>query len=130
MYWLLAIIGFLLLLAFLAWLVLSKAKSRRLSASSARRHADAWKQVLAIQDDHRRIIEAEKVIESALKEVGYEGTFADKLRKAGPRFSDVQGLWNAHKLRNRIAHEMGMTIGEREVKGAMAGFERALKDLS
>jgi hypothetical protein len=62
--------------------------------------------------------------------LGYEGSFADKLKKAGPRFGDVQALWNAHKVRNRIAHEMHVTLDARQVDSAMRAFERALKDLT
>jgi hypothetical protein len=123
-------IGILILLAFMAWMALRMSSKRRLPPADAKRHWDQWKNVVVIQDDHRRVIEAEKVLESALKSLGYEGNFADKLRAAGPRFSRLQDLWGAHKLRNRIAHEMGVSIGEREVRSAMSAFERALKDLS
>lgn len=129
MTWFLLIIGFLIL-ALIAWLSWKVKQKRRLSASSAKRYRDAWKNVLAIDDEHRQILEAEKIIDSAMKELGYTGTFADKLRRAGPRFRDVQQLWNAHKLRNRIAHEMNLSLNGRDVKSALAAFERALKDLS
>ncbi len=119
-----------LILVLIAWMAWRAMKGRHLSPASARRHMDAWKNVLAIQDDHRRVLEAEKVIDSALSELGFTGTFADKLRKAGSRFSYKEQLWAAHKLRNRIAHEMGMALSEREVRSAMATFERTLNDLS
>jgi hypothetical protein len=125
-------IGLILVIVVIAGIALMArkvAKKRRLPPASAKRHAEAWRNVLAIQDDHRKIVEAEKVIESALKELGYQGSFADKLRAAGPRFSDAQALWSAHKLRNRIAHEMGVNLAEREVRSSLAAFERALKDL-
>lgn len=131
MQWVIAIlVGLLILGAFLAWRAWVIAKNRRLAPASAARYRKAWAAAAAIQDGHRRVLEAEKVIDGALKELGYGGTFADKLKKAGPRFSQVESLWKAHKLRNRIAHEMGMTLNGRDVDTAMRAFERALSDLS
>jgi hypothetical protein len=124
-----AAIGILVLLAVMAWAVYRTSRNRRLSAADAKRHWTQWKNILAIQDDHRRVIEAEKVVESALKLLGYQGSFADKLRAAGPRFSRLQDLWSAHKLRNRIAHEMGVSVSERDIRSAVNAFEKALKDL-
>jgi hypothetical protein len=128
--WIFIAIGILLVLALIAWGMWKMKRKRCLGAASAKRHWNAFQNVLAIQDDHRRVIEAEKVVESALTELGYKGTFADKLRAAGPRFGHREQLWAAHKLRNRIAHEMGVSLGEREVKGAIYAFEKTLKDLS
>lgn len=124
-----AAIGILVILAFMAWMAFRMSRKRRLPAADAKRHWNQWNNVLAIQDDHRRVIEAEKVVESALKLLGYQGSFADKLRAAGPRFSRLQDLWSAHKLRNRIAHEMGVSVSEREIRSAVSAFEKALKDL-
>jgi hypothetical protein len=42
-----------------------------------------------------------------LSRVGYQGdTLADKLKGANPaRFSTLQQAWDAHKVRNDIAHQ-------------------------
>lgn len=80
-------------------------------------------------DLHRRIIDAENVLDHALKDLGYHGSMADKLRNAGPRFSALQSLWDAHKLRNRIAHEIQSSITASQADGAVHAFARALDDV-
>jgi hypothetical protein len=52
---------------------------------------------------------------------------ADKLRGAEKMIPDLQGVWNAHKLRNRLAHEPGLVPSHHEVKHAAAAFERVLR---
>ena len=86
----------------------------------------AWKHVGNIDDAQRRVLEAEKVADTLLSALGYKGTFAEKLKAAGPRFGNTEQLWQAHKLRNRIAHEPGLTIQDKEVERAVKEFERAI----
>ncbi len=74
------------------------------------------------------ILDADKLLDYALKKQGFEGSIGEKLKKSGPRFSDLNGLWNAHKLRNRIAHELG-DIDKNEAKKALSQFKKALNDL-
>lgn len=74
------------------------------------------------------ILDADKLLDYALKVKGFQGTLGDKMKKARFRFSDVNGVWTAHKLRNRIAHEL-QPINNGEAKSALIQFKRALNDL-
>jgi transposase len=51
------------------------------------------------------------------------------MRNAAARFKDRNGLWTAHKLRNRIAHETDVVVGYNEARYALASYKKALKDL-
>lgn len=88
-----------------------------------------WCSVEQISDPSKQILEADKVLDQALHLLGYQGSLGEKLRLAGPRFSDLNGLWSAHKLRNKIAHEVGVNVGEREASVALRSFRKALSDL-
>ena len=79
-------------------------------------------------DPRHAILDADKILDYALAKKGFEGHLGEKLKKAGSRFSDLNGLWSAHKLRNRIAHEIGdIPVGE--AKRALAQFKKGLNDL-
>ncbi len=39
------------------------------------------------------------------------------------------GVWYAHKLRNKLVHDQYDNLKERDVKEALIGFRQALKDL-
>ena len=122
--------GLLLLLLVVLALALWKSRRRHIAKKDAERLWRQWGEVQRLPDLHRRVLDAEKVVESALTMLGYRGTFAEKLKVAGPRFSQLEALWAAHKLRNRIAHEMGIALQEQEVARTLRAFERALNDLT
>ena len=127
MLWILVLLGLVALccLGFVFWSM----RRRRLPASMARELSLAWRQIEGTVDLHRRVIDAEKILDRALAMLRYRGTFSEKLRVAGPRFSDVEALWHAHKLRNRIAHEVNVSLDAREAERAVAAFKRGLDEL-
>jgi hypothetical protein len=123
-------IGVLILLALvICILVWNITKKRKLSSSAERKIRESWLLINQISDPVRKVLEADKVLDLALGLLGYPGSLGEKLKKAGARFSDLQGLWNAHKLRNTVAHEMQAQPSLQEVDRAMRSFERALWDL-
>lgn len=76
------------------------------------------------------ILNADKLLDSALKEARYSGnTMGERLKAADKTFSNVNAVWAAHKLRNRIAHEPDVTIRYDTARRAMAAFKQALKDI-
>jgi len=124
------VIAALVIVAGIAFFFWRKIQSRRyLSGAKAQQLLAAWARIPSIADDHRKIIEADKIVDQALYELGYRGSFADKMKKAQARFPNKEQLWQAHKLRNRIAHEMNVQLLPREVQSALMAFEQALKKL-
>lgn len=76
------------------------------------------------------ILEADKLLDQALKEKGFSGdTMGERLKNANSSFTKRNCVWAAHKLRNSIAHESDVKISYREARGALACYRRALKDL-
>ena len=45
------------------------------------------------------------------------------------RFSNLNAVWRAHKLRNAIAHEAGFEVSYKQAFNALAIYKEALKDL-
>lgn len=76
------------------------------------------------------VLNADKLVDQALRECGLPGeTMGEKLKNSPKKFSDINSLWVAHKLRNRIAHETNVVVGYDEARYALASFKKALKDL-
>ncbi len=76
------------------------------------------------------VIEADKLLDKAMNEMGVLGkTMGERLKKVGSRFSELNSVWYAHKLRNQIAHEHGFEISYNQAVHALATFKKALKDL-
>ena len=65
------------------------------------------------------IIELDGILRDVLKEKGYPGeTVADQLRGGEARpFTSLENAWEAHKVRNRIAHDgMAFTMDKHEAR--------------
>ena len=76
------------------------------------------------------VIEADKLLDKALSEMGVPGkTMGDRLKRSAGRFTKLNSVWYAHKLRNQLAHEHGFKVEYTQARHALASFKQALKDL-
>lgn len=76
------------------------------------------------------VIDADTLLDDALKALRYKGsTMGARLVAAQRDLSDNDGVWFAHKLRNKLVHEEIPRLYKREVQKALRGFLQALKDL-
>ncbi len=119
-------------LVLLVFIAQSKKRNSRLNPI---KYQQEWASIeQSITSDNKTqqfaIIQADRLLDRALKESGYTGTtMAERMTSASRVFSQRESVWTAHKLRNRIAHESNARIHEQWAKKAMASFKRALKDL-
>ncbi len=76
------------------------------------------------------IMNADKLVDNALKETGYRGqTMGDRLKSARGKLPHRNELWQAHKLRNKIAHETDVRVSYDQTRRALGSFKATLKDL-
>ena len=76
------------------------------------------------------VIEADKLLDKAMIEMGIPGkTMGERLKKCGDRFTHLNAVWRAHKLRNALAHEAGLEITYKQAYNALQVYKQALKDL-
>ncbi|KKT40847.1 MAG: hypothetical protein UW30_C0017G0017 [Candidatus Giovannonibacteria bacterium GW2011_GWA2_44_13b] len=104
---------------------------------SREKNIEEWTDILAksrSQDENQRkfaIIAADSLIEKILALAGYEGdNLGERLKKI--ESSDLDSLndvWEAHKVRNRIAHEADYRLSAEDSAAAIGRFERALREL-
>ncbi len=76
------------------------------------------------------VINGDKLLDKAMMEMGVPGkTMGDRLKKCGDKFTNLNGVWQAHKLRNAIAHETDIEVSYRRAFNALQIYKQALKDL-
>lgn len=76
------------------------------------------------------ILSADKLLDRAMRESGVAGkTMGDRLKRAGDRFHDINGVWAAHKLRNKIAHEVNQNVSTTVAQRMLTIYKNALRDL-
>ncbi len=77
------------------------------------------------------ILEADTMLAELLDKRGYRGlSIGEQLKSADPeRFKTLQDAWDAHRVRNQIAHEgSAFNLTERETRRVIALYERVFKE--
>lgn len=77
------------------------------------------------------IIEADIMLDETLKNAGYVGqSIGDKLKTANPEsFRTVQDAWDAHKVRNDIAHVgSDFILTQKTAQETLTRFERVFRE--
>lgn len=77
------------------------------------------------------VIEADSLVDQILKAGGYPGdTMGDRLKNIDKvQIVSIDGLWEAHKIRNRLAHDPSYFLRYGEAKRAIQLYEKTLKEL-
>lgn len=77
------------------------------------------------------IIEGDKLVDEVLQERGFPGeTMGERLMLMAPdQLASLQDLWDAHKLRNLLVHEMNYQMKHEQALAAIRAFERVLREL-
>lgn len=76
------------------------------------------------------IIAADKLLDEALRKLHYKGkTTGERMVAAHTIFSDIDGVWFGHKMRNKLQSDDPPKLKESDVKNALMGIGQALKDV-
>lgn len=96
-----------------------------------------WEKVLALTNSQNQsdwklaIIEADIMLDELLHGLGYVGETVGEMLKSASKndFVTLDEAWEAHKVRNDIAHSGGtFEINERETKRVIALFEKVFRE--
>lgn len=76
------------------------------------------------------VIEADKVVDDILKNSFPGETMGERLMNiSSGQLETLNGLWEAHKIRNRLVHDTDYFLRYAEAKRAVILYERTLKEL-
>lgn len=118
--------------AIMLYIISSRGVRTKLNVDDYEMHYSAAKQQVSDGNAGRQlaVVNVDKLLDKAMRELGFKGqTMGERLKNNRARFSDIDGIWIAHKLRNRIAHESGVSVSEREASSALEQLRRGLRDL-
>lgn len=82
-------------------------------------------------DWRQAIIEADIMLETIVERMGYEGeTLSDRLKQVEESdFLTLNEAWEAHKVRNKIAHEgTSFSLSRREARRVIGLYENVFKE--
>ena len=106
---------------------------------SASAHDIRWRDIVAQSNSEKQndwkhaILDADVMLDAAITARGYTGESLGERMKQVSRadVNSIDDAWEAHKIRNRIAHEGSeMALTHREARRAILLYERVLKELA
>ncbi len=137
----LAAIGLLVYSTMRIFQVRKMEESRYHSVAAAEEHAEVehsrWKYIQELMQSpqegnwRQAIIEADIMLDESLTRVGYQGaTVAEKLKGANPaRFGTINNAWEAHKVRNEIAHQgSSYQLSEALARRTISNYESVFRE--
>ncbi|HCW32316.1 TPA: hypothetical protein DGH83_02325 [Candidatus Peregrinibacteria bacterium] len=126
--WLYFIIGGVVFFGLIFWV---NGRRGKISIEDQQKMQIYWAKVVNLVEINPKeaLLEADKLLDVALKIKGFHGSLGEKLKRAGPLFSHRNEVWQAHKMRNRLAHELDVKVSLVEVKVFLSYFKQALNDL-
>lgn len=126
------IFAVILLIAVVLYAVVSRGTAKK--TLDTEWYAAQWRAIEAqFNDGHAgqslAVMNADKLLDRAMQDKRFKGnTMGERLKSHPAAFTDINAIWKAHKLRNRIAHDH-MQIFESECKSAMYSLRQGLRDL-
>ena len=107
--------------------VVARFSKPRLNKQHFQKH---WDKIETESNAVAALVAADSLVDQALKQAGIKGsTMGERLNNSTGLIGDIDGVWRAHKLRNRVVHEPGTQVVHSEFERAIRKFKRALKDL-
>ena len=96
-----------------------------------------WEEILRHVDSAKEaewkfaIVEADKLVDDLLKSSGYIGdTMGDRLMNIEKgQIATLEGLWEAHKIRNKLVHDVNYFLRQAEARRAVQLYENTLREL-
>lgn len=129
------IILIILAAAIVALWFITRGLSKKYALSDADKHRTqvSWTYIEEMLDEGKgsqAIIEADKLLNFVLERKGVPGeNLGERLKNGKALFKDIDAAWRAHKVRNQIAHDMGIKVAAHQAQQTIDLFKRTLRDL-
>ncbi len=120
------ILSYILGALFLFFVIIFLSKKKGIKGYAKARIEKQWEHVESIEQPAQRVLEADSVLHEVFKELGYKGSLGNCLKRCGKKLPNEDDVWKAHKLRNRIAHTVGMQVSDKDAARAVQAFRRAV----
>ncbi|MCX6784109.1 MAG: hypothetical protein NT141_03515 [candidate division WWE3 bacterium] len=113
-------------------------RSHGVTASTRKIAKEGWRQIEALMSSRnpssakQAILNADKLLDAVLKDLVAGETLGERLKAAQNLFSGYdryQKAWEAHKVRNSLAHEVTYDPPYYVCQQAIISYQEVLKDL-
>lgn len=85
-----------------------------------------WEKIILNDNYNQAIIDADKLLSFVLKKNGYNGSVGEQLKKS-KSIKNKNDIWYAHKVRNKIAHELDYEVNDNKIDKILNIYKKAIK---
>lgn len=104
-------------------------KKKKLSKSQKEKFQNSLKKILSDSDERHQILDLDKLLDKILFTLSYKWTLWEKMKKFWKNFKNENEIWSAHKLRNKLAHELDFELKKGESEKAKKAFKIEIENL-
>jgi len=126
MYYILAIILFIVILWI--FLILKFSKSKKLNSGTKKQILKNFNIIKQSKSNKEKIIDFDKLYHKVLLSLGYSWSFWEILKSNPKVISDINSIWEIHKLRNQLVHSFD-DISESFLEKKAKEYERIINNL-
>lgn len=98
---------------------------------------ERWNKILKLLEGaeesswRQAVMDADKFFDDIMNKLGYSGeTFSDRLKQVhATEVQNLDALWNAHRVRNSISHDVDFILSQDDARRAVGAYEQAMKDM-
>lgn len=83
-------------------------KSWKLTSDQKDRIQKNYTYIMVNSDTKHKIIDFDKLYHKILLEIGYQWSFWEILKQNPVEISDINKIWELHKLRNKLVHDFDL----------------------
>ncbi len=123
-------IFFLLLICILGWVVYKLTKRKELIPPQVYRESVKQIQQASLLHPEHAVLKMHKVFVSALQSMRSHKTeekASTTIMRYEKKIPNAKIIWKYHRLRNKIAHDMNVSVTEKDIPNMKKAFLRALK---
>lgn len=102
-------------------------RGKKLTDSQRKKMHKKLKSIARYEHEEKQIFGFDKLLEHIMQLRGYQGSLGSVMKKNAAVFSDIQGLWFAHKIRNKLAHEIDFQLSPRDAKKVITIFQKEIR---
>ncbi len=122
------VIIFLIIIFFWILLVIKFRKSYKISDSKKRFFRGQLKKISSSVSYKEQVVDMDKLYHKILLEAGYNWTFWEILKQEPSEISNLNKIWELHKLRNKLVHDFD-NVSETVLKNKALEYNKEVRNL-
>ena len=122
------IIIFLAIIVFWIFLMFKFRKTYKITNSKKVFFNKQLKKIIWSSSYKEQVVDLDKLYHKILQEAGYNGTFWEILKSHPSEISNINKIWELHKLSNKLVHDFDI-LWDNVLKNKAIDYSREIKNI-